>query len=349
MLIGTIAYFSWGSLAGQKQTASSQSAPSIPSYQPSAPVVPDPTDPPTPSPSISVRTSVRAHAVAVAPVAVQSASPAPRSSPTISPYEQYRQDEVVRTLASRRASSVLKLTQDDQARQDLADAGVSDRPATVRQYPPAEPQAIPAPSSTSMFASDSSNGVDKFIGQHKTDAGYVAPVSTYQVDAGTYVQAVTSSTVDNTLPDGVVRCMITSPVYSSRGGHNVVVIPQGTELLVTYNSHATQGAARLQSVGTRLVFEDGREFDLGGSSQAAGMQGEAGMPVSSVDTHAGKAFGNAVLAALLQAVVNESSRSSTNISLGSSTALQAPQQLPPTMHVRAGTPFTFVVGEDLPL
>lgn len=335
VVLGSGTYFSMG---GWHAAASATPVP-MPSVPVSAPPVPDPTDNPTPAPaaSVSVTTTVHATAVAVAPttsVQTQPAvPPAPRSSPTISPYAQYQADEVTRTLASRRASSVVKLTQDDQARQDLAAAGGSQQPV-----------APPAPSSTSLFASD--GATDHFVGQGR-HVGYVPPVSRFQVNVGTPVAAVTSSAGDSTFPDGLIISQITSPVFASRDS-DVVVIPQGTKLLVTYNAHAAQGAARLQSIGTRLVFPDGREFDLGGSSQAAGLQGEAGMSAS-VDTHAGKAFGNAALGALLGAVLNLTSRSTTNVNLGSAATLPQPQQLPPTMHVRPGMPFTFIVGEDLAL
>jgi type IV secretory pathway VirB10-like protein len=339
-MVVALGYGSYVSMASQR-AAAAQPAAQMPVVPASAPPVPDPTNEPTPAPaaSVSVTTTVRATAVAIQPAITPAApvappvQPMPQSSPTLSPYTQYQREEAARTLASRRASSVVKLTQDDQARQDLAAAGGYSQPPPVPD---------PAPSSTSLFASDSA---DRFVGQNR-HIGYVAPVSRYQVNAGTPISAVTSWSVDSTFPDGLVSCTIAAPVFASRDS-NVVVIPQGTKLLITYNAHAAQGVARLQSIGTRLVFEDGREFDLGGSSQAAGLQGETGMSAS-VDTHAGKAFGNAVLTALIAAGVNASSRSTTNVNLGSAVPAQ-PQQLSPTMHVKPGTAFTFVVGEDLPL
>jgi type IV secretory pathway VirB10-like protein len=344
-LVVALGYGTYVSMSAGHAAASSTPQP-MPILPASAPPVPDPTaDPPSPAPaaSVSVTTAVHAAAVVVQPptTSVQQPTPVvpiPRSSPTISASAQYQAEEEARTLASRRASSVVKFTQDDQARQDLAAAGGSQQPQ--------EPVAPPAPSSTSLFASSDVSSADRFVGQNR-HVGYVAPVSRYQVDAGTPVQAVTSSTVDSTFPAGIVISQITAPVFASRDS-DVTVIPQGTKLLVTYNANAAQGVARLQSVGTRLVFPDAREFDLGGSSQAAGLQGETGMSAS-VDTHAGKAFGNAALSALLGAALNLTSRSTTNVNLGSAANVQQPQQLPPTMHVKAGTPFTFVVAEDLPL
>jgi type IV secretory pathway VirB10-like protein len=313
----------------------------IPS-QPPPPPVPDPSPSlsPTPAPRASVSVSTMVRVFTPPPMAPQ----VPRTPPTLSPDAQYEQEEVVRTLASRRSASVVKFSsQDDQARADLAAAGAP-QTAGALQGPAPVSSSTPA---SAMFASDGASAAEKFLGEHKSDVGYIPLVSDDQVDAGTPIQCSLSWNIDSKLPEGTVRAMVTSTVFSSRNGHEVSVIPQGTTLLTTYNSREGAGNARLQAVGTRLVFEDGREFSLGGSSQAAGLQGEAGFPAR-VNTGAGKQFSNALLTAVIQAGIGLASKPSANINVGN---VQPPQAQAPqaTFYVRAGTPFTFVVADDLPL
>jgi type IV secretory pathway VirB10-like protein len=340
-IVGTSVVFYSLRSTQQASTPAAVSTASTPT-QASAPPVPDPTDSPTPKARTSTSVSTTVRVFTPAPVRQYTPPPPPQpphAPPTISPEAQYAQEEVSRTLASRRASSSVKFSQDDQARADLAAAGAPNVVAQVPQYAPTAPP-------TPMFASDGASAADKFLVEHKTVVGYIRPVSDDQVDAGTLIQCALEWNIDSSLPEGTVSAIVTSPVYSSRNDE-VPVIPQGTKLLTTYNSRSGAGIARLQAVGTRLIFADGHEFALGGSSQAAGLQGEAGFPAR-VSTGAGKQFGNALLAAVLQAGIGLASKPSANVNVGS---VQPPQaQAPsPTFYLRSGSPFTFVVADDLPL
>jgi type IV secretory pathway VirB10-like protein len=110
-----------------------------------------------------------------------------------------------------------------------------------------------------------------------------------------------------------------------------------------------QDAFMQQSLFDRIELPapDSRKFSMG-PNNAAGAQGENGMSVS-VDTHAGREFGNAFLRAVLQAGVNLASRASTVVDIGNGSVLTQSARSTPTFHKYAGEPFTIIVAQDLAL
>jgi len=124
------------------------------------------------------------------------------------------------------------------------------------------------------------------------------------------------------------------------------VLPIGT-IAVGQADAALVGEARLASSWTEFLLPNGRKF-FASSNQGAGVKGEAGMPVS-VDTHAGRAFGRALVGAVLTAGVNLASRASTVIDVGTQTTSTQTQQSGPTLHAYAGELFNIVLNHDLPL
>jgi type IV secretory pathway VirB10-like protein len=189
-----------------------------------------------------------------------------------------------------------------------------------------------------------------FLGQRSSAVGYEAPTSAYEINETTKISCRLVTTIDSTLP-GAFQAQVTTPVYDSRT-HQVVVIPAGAILVGQYDSQTIAGEARLLSYVTRILFPNGTKFEMG-SNEAAGAKGEAGLP-GVVDTHSGRAFGNAALYSMLDAAGNLISSSINRnrevISVNTATqAVQPAKQAAPTLHLYSGSSFVVLVSRDLPL
>ncbi len=324
-------------------------------------VVPDPT--PTPlghprtHPVFTVARAAPTHApvtvsaettTAAAYIPPQEAQP---SVPRVRTGEEMAADDGARRLAdARRASSRMQLeTQDAQAQRDLAGAGGSAAPgaATMSDYP--TQTATSAPTS-STFAAESGTGDARphgaFIAQRSGDPGYQAATSRYELVAGTIIPARLITAIDSTVPGGIIKAEIVESIFDS-ATHSVVVVPRGT-IAIGSSDSAQSGEARLVAAWTELYLPNGRKF-FASSNGGAGAKGEPGMAVS-VDTHAGRAFGNALVSAVLQAGVGLANRASSVVNIGSAaTAVQQPPRLAPTLHAYPGQLFNIVLSHDLPL
>lgn len=92
---------------------------------------------------------------------------------------------------------------------------------------------------------------------------------------GTAIPAVLVRAIGSQLP-GQVEARVTADVYDSLG-RGWVLIPKGSRITGTYNSHVGIGQERLQAVFTRIVFPSGASIALEGSS-AADRAGNSGIP-----------------------------------------------------------------------
>jgi len=292
--------------------------------------------------------TVSAETTTVAYIPPQEAQP---SVPRVRTGEEMTADDGARRLAeSRRASSRMQLeTQDAQAQRDLAGAGGSSAPAAspMSDYPT---QAAPNAPTESTFVSENGSGSapphGAFIAQHSGDPGYQAATSRYELVAGTIIPARLITAIDSTVPGGVIKAEIVESIFDS-ATHSVVVVPRGTTAIGSSDS-AQSGEARLVASWTELYLPNGRKF-FASSNGGAGAKGEAGM-AASVDTHAGRAFGNALVSAVLQAGVGLANRASTVVNIGSAaTTVQQPPRLAPTLHAYPGQLFNIVLNHDLPL
>ncbi len=243
-----------------------------------------------------------------------------------------------RLNAARDSSSRMMIeTQDAQAERDLRNADT--RPPSGE---PTYPTRAAPPASTSFASDDAPHG--SFVARHSGDPGYQAATSRYELVAGTFIPVRLITTVDSSLPGGIMKAAVVETIFDS-ATHSVVVLPIGT-IAVGVSDSAAVGEARLASSWTEFLLPNGRKF-FASANQGAGVKGEAGMPAA-VDTHAGRAFGHALVGAVLTAGVNLASRASTVIDVGTTTTVQ-PQQAGPTLHAYAGQLFNIVLSHDLPL
>jgi type IV secretion system protein VirB10 len=183
-----------------------------------------------------------------------------------------------------------------------------------------------------------------FLEARNGNPGYEKETSPYELVTGTIIPARLITSIDSTVPGGIVKAEIIESIFDSKT-HSLVVLPQGT-IAIGYTDQAHNGEARLVAAWTEFYLPNGRKF-FASSNEGAGGKGEAGMPVS-VDTHAGRAFGNALVGSVLQAGVNLASRATTIDISTAGNSVQA-QRLAPTFHAYPGQLFNIVLNHDLPL
>lgn len=199
---------------------------------------------------------------------------------------------------------------------------VDDRPANIRDTLPAiaaDPSAGTAPvetAATTVTASVGSGGAGAltgerdaereraaFLGTRRTQGEAAiapsvdAPVTAYELEAGTVIPAALETTVNSDLP-GTIVAQVSRDVYDSRT-ESTVLVPKGTRLIGAYDDRIVPGQSRVLVAWTRMVFPDGRSVRLPGVEgvDAAGSAGVEG----SVNDHLGHVFATAALMSGLSA------------------------------------------------
>jgi type IV secretion system protein TrbI len=92
------------------------------------------------------------------------------------------------------------------------------------------------------------------------DRAILAPVSPYELKAGTVIPAALLTSVDSER-EGRVMAVVTENVFDTVSG-NYLLIPQGARLLGRYNGDQTYGERRAYLVWERIIFADGRSLTL---------------------------------------------------------------------------------------
>jgi type IV secretion system protein VirB10 len=188
-----------------------------------------------------------------------------------------------------------------------------------------------------------------------------APVSPYEIKAGTVIPAIMVGGISSDLPGQIIG-QVRENVYDTATGR-YVLIPQGAKLVGTYDNSVTTGQQRVLVAWTRIIYPDASSIDLGkmpGTDQG----GLAGLK-DQVNTHFWKAFGNALLLSVFSAGVQISQGGGNNSGNGlnaqQSIAAGLGQQLgqlgqelarrnariQPTLEIRPGYQFTVMVTKDV--
>jgi type IV secretion system protein VirB10 len=145
-----------------------------------------------------------------------------------------------------------------------------------------------------------------------------APLGKYEIKAGWDIPAILEQAVDSDLP-GEVKALVRSNVYDTATG-KYLLIPQGSRLIGSYNSHVTYGQNGLQVIWTRIVFPDGSAVDLDGMA-GTDARGNSGFRFK-VDNHYKKLVGFAVLTSLFDAGIGISQRHNNGTFLATPTVGQ---------------------------
>jgi type IV secretion system protein VirB10 len=206
---------------------------------------------------------------------------------------------------------------------------------------------------------------DAFAAMEKS-TGYLgalkqAPISKYELKAGTIMPAVMISGINSDIP-GEIVAQVSQNVYDSATG-NYLLIPQGAKLVGVYDSHVAVGQERVQVGWTRLNFPDSSTLDLGnmpGSDQA----GYGGYH-DKVNNHFLRIFGDALMLSVLSAGAQLSqpqSASANGVPTTGQTVTAAMGQqfastggeitkrnmlIQPTLEIRPGYQFNVMVSKDI--
>jgi type IV secretory pathway VirB10-like protein len=190
--------------------------------------------------------------------------------------------------------------------------------------------------------------------------GREAPVSPYEVKAGTVIPAIMISGISSDLPGQLIG-QVTQNIYDSATGR-YLLIPQGSKLVGTYDNAITTGQERVLVAWTRIIYPDSSSIDLGkmpGTDQGglAGFHDE-------VNNHFWKMFSSALLMSVFSAGLQISQGGQTSddgLNAQQSIAAGIGQQLgqlgqeiarrntriQPTLEIRPGYQFTVMVTKDM--
>jgi type IV secretion system protein VirB10 len=158
-----------------------------------------------------------------------------------------------------------------------------------------------------------SREVDDYLRSTRT-----APLGKYEIKAGWDIPAILEQAMNSDLP-GEVKALVRSSVYDTATG-KCLLIPQGSRLLGTYNSHVTYGQKGLQVIWSRIIFPDGSAVDLDGMV-GDDAKGNAGFRFQ-VDNHYKRLVGMALLTSAFAAGIQVSQGTNNNSVLTSPTAGQ---------------------------
>jgi type IV secretion system protein VirB10 len=189
-----------------------------------------------------------------------------------------------------------------------------------------------------------------------------APLSPYEIRAGTVIPATMIGGINSDLPGQIIG-QVSENVYDTATGA-YLLIPQGSKLVGTYDNAVTYGQERVLVVWNRLIFPDASALDLKGMP-GADEGGYAGLS-DEVNNHYLRLFGSALMMSLFSAGVQLSQPQASNGQNYSSSQIVAGalgQQLgqagmamiqknlgiAPQLTVRPGYLFTVMVTKDIVL
>ena len=183
------------------------------------------------------------------------------------------------------------------------------------------------------------------------------PVSPYEVMAGTLISASLITGLESDLP-GLVVAQITQNVFDTVSG-KILLIPQGSRLVGTYDSVVAFGQSRALLVWQRIIMPDGSSIQID-NLPATDTEGYSGLE-DQVDYHTWQLLKGVAISTLLGvgSQLAISGQSDLLLSIRNSTqdsVNQAGQQITqknlniqPTIKVRPGWPLRVIVHKDIVL
>jgi type IV secretory pathway VirB10-like protein len=190
-----------------------------------------------------------------------------------------------------------------------------------------------------------------------------APVSRYEVKAGTIIPAVLLPGVNSDLP-GQLIAQVREPVFDTESGQYLLV-PQGARLIGLYDHQVAYGQERVLVTWKRVIFPNGSSLSLKDGMPGTDPAGAAGFS-DQVNHHLVRVFGHALLLSVLSAGVQLSQIPSfgqgfTGPTAGnvlgaavgqelgqtSSELIRRGMNIAPTIEIRPGYAFNVMVTQDL--
>lgn len=182
-----------------------------------------------------------------------------------------------------------------------------------------------------------------------------APVSPYTLSAGSVIAASLITGLRSDLP-GLVTAQVTERVYDSATGQ-ILLIPQGSRLIGSYDSVVAFGQRRALVVWQRIVMPNGSSLAID-NVPATDASGYAGM-ADKVDFHTWTLLKGVVMSTILgvgsgltftgESDLVQAIRESTqqNVSRAGDQLTSRNLQIQPTITIRPGAPVQLVVHRDL--
>lgn len=182
-------------------------------------------------------------------------------------------------------------------------------------------------------------------------------LSPYMLSMGAVIPGTLVTGIVSDLP-GQILGQVDENVFDTATGRHLL-IPQGSQLVGSYNAEVSPGQARVQIVWTRINFPDGSTLDLEGMT-GADRAGYSGFH-DQVNRHIGRRLGLALLLTVFN-VGQELSGAFRNPNtfqgglqrgIGDSVyefgtqAVQEELQMPPTLTIRPGYGFQIMVSQDI--
>lgn len=180
--------------------------------------------------------------------------------------------------------------------------------ATIREEPPRTEipvSAAPDPRliTTSVSTDQNMQGEKRrFTNERAQEFPYVkasllAPLSQYEVKAGSILPALLITGINSDLP-GQMVAQLRENVYDTVTG-NYLLLPQGTRLIGEYDSKIAFGQKRVLVVWTRVIMPNGSSLSLEGMPgvDLSGYAGVTGM----VNNHYGKLVTGVILGSIIGA------------------------------------------------
>uniref|UniRef100_C6DZ83 Conjugation TrbI family protein n=1 Tax=Geobacter sp. (strain M21) TaxID=443144 RepID=C6DZ83_GEOSM len=170
--------------------------------------------------------------------------------------------------------------------------------------PPLPPGIAGMPQAVERYADDQNLQGEKreFSRERQAELPYIkttliAPISQYEIKAGTILPATLITGINSDLP-GQIVAQLRENVYDSVTGNHLLV-PQGTRLIGEYDSKVAFGQERVLVIWTRLILPNGSSIGLEGMP-GIDLSGYAGM-TGKVNNHYGKLITGVVLGSVIGA------------------------------------------------
>jgi type IV secretion system protein VirB10 len=187
-----------------------------------------------------------------------------------------------------------------------------------------------------------------------------APLSPWEVKAGTIIPAALLTALNSDLPGDVIA-QVTQPVYDHVTGRTVLV-PQGSRLIGRYDSQVAYGQNRALVAWNRIIMPNGRSINIG-SMTGADATGAVGLK-DRTDQHTWQLARGILLSTVFSIGVaaaqdaNERSSGAFIVNSGAAGIAQSAQQVgqqvtqrdlnrQPTLKVRVGFPVRVLVNKDM--
>jgi type IV secretory pathway VirB10-like protein len=198
---------------------------------------------------------------------------------------------------------------------------------------------------------------------HYLPGGREAPLSPYDIKAGTVIPATMITGINSDLPGQIIG-QVAENIHDTATGR-FILIPQGSKRIGDYDNAVTTGQERVLIAWTRIILPDASSIDLG-KMPGADQSGLAGLH-DKVNTHFWKMASSALMLSVLSAGVqisqggqspgNNGLNAQQSIAAGlgqqfgelGQTLAERNSRIQPTLEIRPGLAFTVMVTRDMAL